>query len=66
MSFALLLSHLPHVEESRAHYDTMLSLPAAPRGEPRRRLSLAVPWRCLGFGLVSGMTSRFRFRSTPV
>jgi hypothetical protein len=26
MIFGLLLSNLPHVEESRAHYDTMLSL----------------------------------------
>ena len=26
MNFGLLLSHLPHVEESRAHYDAMLSL----------------------------------------
>jgi hypothetical protein len=33
MIFGLLLSKLPHVEESRAHYDAMLSL--QPR-EPRR------------------------------
>jgi hypothetical protein len=26
MSFGLLLSKLPHVQESRAHYNTMLSL----------------------------------------
>jgi hypothetical protein len=26
MNFGLLLPQLPHVQESRAHYDTMLSL----------------------------------------
>ncbi|AJZ56808.1 hypothetical protein OI25_7564 [Paraburkholderia fungorum] len=26
MNFGLLLSQLPHVQESRAHYDAMLSL----------------------------------------
>jgi hypothetical protein len=31
MYFALLVSQLPRIEESRAHYDTMLSLdPDAP------------------------------------
>jgi hypothetical protein len=28
MNFGLLLSQLPHVEESRAHYDAMLALHA--------------------------------------
>jgi hypothetical protein len=28
MNFGLLLSHLPHVQESRVHYDAMLSLQA--------------------------------------
>ncbi|WP_069233451.1 MULTISPECIES: hypothetical protein [Burkholderia] len=32
MQFGLLLSPLPHVEESRLHYDAMLSLDAA--GKP--------------------------------
>ncbi|KGD39777.1 hypothetical protein [Burkholderia pseudomallei] len=32
MQFGLLLSQLPHVDESRVHYDAMLWLKAA--GEP--------------------------------
>ncbi|AJY28926.1 hypothetical protein BTM_2216 [Burkholderia thailandensis 34] len=32
MQFGLLLSQLPHVNESRVHYDAMLSLEAA--GKP--------------------------------
>ena len=28
MNFGLLLPHLPHVQESRAHYDAMLALHA--------------------------------------
>ncbi|AOP65613.1 hypothetical protein [Burkholderia mallei] len=32
MQFGLLLSQLPHVDESSVHYDAMLSLKAA--GEP--------------------------------
>jgi hypothetical protein len=36
MSFALLLSHLPHIEESRVHYDAMLSLQPAPQSRLRR------------------------------
>ncbi|QTD92291.1 MULTISPECIES: hypothetical protein [Burkholderia] len=31
MNFGLLLSNLPHVTESRLHYDTMLTLDARPR-----------------------------------
>jgi hypothetical protein len=30
MNFGLLLSQLPHVPESRAHYDAMLSLDPRP------------------------------------
>ncbi|MGF6756328.1 hypothetical protein [Paraburkholderia sp. GAS42] len=30
MTFGLLLSHLPHVQESRVHYDAMLA-PHAPK-----------------------------------
>ena len=33
MNFGLLLSQLPHVQESRVHYDTMVALHAP---EPRR------------------------------
>ena len=33
MNFGLLLPHLPHVHESRAHYDSMLALHAR---EPHR------------------------------
>ncbi len=38
MNFGLLLSQLPHVQESRVHYDAMLALHAP---EPRK---LAVFW----------------------
>ncbi|MCA8109478.1 hypothetical protein SB394_18685 [Burkholderia sp. BCCIQ04A] len=31
MNFGLLLSNLPHVTESRQHYDAMLTLDARPR-----------------------------------
>ncbi|HDR9483636.1 TPA: hypothetical protein QDC20_003813 [Burkholderia aenigmatica] len=31
MNFGLLLSNLPHVTESRNHYDAMLMLDARPR-----------------------------------
>jgi hypothetical protein len=41
MNFGLLLSHLPHVEESRAHYDAMLSLQQC---KPNR---LAALWHSL-------------------
>ncbi|WP_181321847.1 hypothetical protein [Trinickia symbiotica] len=33
MTFCLLLSQLPHIEESRVHYDAMLALHAR---EPRK------------------------------
>ncbi|WP_180970628.1 hypothetical protein [Burkholderia sp. WAC0059] len=46
MYFALLLSKLPHVEESRSHYDAMLSL--RPPGAPR----IGLLWQRLK-GLVS-------------
>ncbi|MDE1004201.1 hypothetical protein PQR68_20505 [Paraburkholderia agricolaris] len=41
MNFGLLLSQLPHVEESRVHYDAMLALHA---NEPHK---LAVFWQRL-------------------
>jgi hypothetical protein len=41
MNFALLLSQLPHVQASRAHYDAMLSLGAH---KPHR---VATFWRSL-------------------
>jgi hypothetical protein len=41
MYFGLLLSQLPHVQESRAHYDTMLSL------DPRAPHKFAAFWRGL-------------------
>jgi hypothetical protein len=41
MNFGLLLSQLPHVQESRTHYDTMLAL----RSNPRRKF--AVFWDVL-------------------
>jgi hypothetical protein len=41
MNFALLLSDLPHVQESRAHYDALLTL------EPARRSALAALWHRL-------------------
>jgi hypothetical protein len=41
MNFGLLLSHLPHIEDARVHYDTMLSLRTRP---PRARGAL---WRYL-------------------
>jgi hypothetical protein len=37
MNFGLLLPHLPHVHESRAHYDSMLALHAR---EPHHRFAL--------------------------
>ncbi|CAD6538794.1 hypothetical protein LMG28140_03297 [Paraburkholderia metrosideri] len=44
MNFGLLLSHLPHVQESRIHYDAMLALHAR---EPRKLTAL---WqRCKAF-----------------
>ena len=42
MNFGLLLSQLPHVQESRAHYDAMLTL--HPRRESHR---FAAFWQCL-------------------
>jgi hypothetical protein len=39
MIFGLLLSHLPHVQESRPHYEALLSL------EPVRPHRLASAWR---------------------
>jgi hypothetical protein len=41
MNFGLLLSQLPHVEESRVHYDAMLALHA---NEPHK---LAAFWQRL-------------------
>jgi hypothetical protein len=41
MNFGLLLSRLPHVQESRLHYDAMLSLQVR---EPHR---FAVFWQLL-------------------
>ncbi|SIT45801.1 conserved hypothetical protein [Paraburkholderia piptadeniae] len=41
MNFALLLSQLPHVQESRAHYNAMLSLGAH---KPKRAAAF---WRSL-------------------
>ncbi|WP_322073240.1 hypothetical protein [Burkholderia cepacia] len=35
MNFGLLLSNLPHVTESRNHYDAMLMLDARPRAFSR-------------------------------
>jgi hypothetical protein len=37
MNFGLLLSQLPHVRESRVHYDAMLSLQAR---EPHKLIAL--------------------------
>jgi hypothetical protein len=31
MNFGLLVPHLPHVQESRLHYDTLLSLKSTSR-----------------------------------
>ncbi|NML32838.1 hypothetical protein [Paraburkholderia antibiotica] len=42
MNFALLLSHLPNTHESRAHYESLLSL------DPVRPNRLAAFWRRLG------------------
>jgi hypothetical protein len=39
MTFGLLLSHLPHLQESRPHYEALLSL------EPARSHRLASLWR---------------------
>lgn len=39
MIFGLLLSHLPHVNEARPHYEALLSL------EPVRRHTLKDLWR---------------------
>ncbi|MGF6725261.1 hypothetical protein P3T43_004638 [Paraburkholderia sp. GAS41] len=44
MNFGLLLSQLPHVQESRVHYDAMLSLQAH---EPRQAHKLLAFWRGL-------------------
>jgi hypothetical protein len=41
MNFGLLVSQLPHVQESHAHYDAMLVLHAR---EPRR---FVVVWRAI-------------------
>ncbi|WP_207004050.1 hypothetical protein [Trinickia mobilis] len=41
MNFGLLLANLPHVEESRAKYDAMLSL------QPCESHRLAAFWRSL-------------------
>ncbi|CAB3790549.1 hypothetical protein LMG28614_03091 [Paraburkholderia ultramafica] len=41
MNFGLLLSQLPHVQESRAHYDTVLSL------QPREPHKFAAFWQRL-------------------
>lgn len=41
MNFGLLLSNLPHVDDSRAQYDAMLSL------QPRETHRLAALWRRL-------------------
>jgi hypothetical protein len=42
MNFALLLPHLPYRNESRAHYESLLSL------EPVRSHRFATLWRRLG------------------
>ncbi|WP_168991464.1 hypothetical protein [Paraburkholderia sp. UYCP14C] len=42
MNFALLLPHLPSRNESRAHYESLLSL------DPVRSNRLAMLWRRLG------------------
>jgi hypothetical protein len=42
MYHALLLSHLPYRNESRAHYESQLSL------EPVRSHRLAILWRRIG------------------
>jgi hypothetical protein len=39
MQFGLLLSHLPHVDEARAHYDAMLAL--GPVGQSTFKLRFA-------------------------
>ena len=44
MNFGLLLSQLPHVQESRVHYDAMLSLQTS---EPRKFHKLIAFWRGL-------------------
>ena len=41
MNFGLLLSNLPHVDESRVHYDAMLSL------QPREPHRFTTFWRRL-------------------
>jgi hypothetical protein len=41
MNFGLLVSQLPHVQESRVHYDAMLSL------QPRERRDFAAFWQRL-------------------
>ena len=42
MNFALLLPHLPYRNESRAYYESLLSL------EPVRSHRLAILWRRIG------------------
>jgi hypothetical protein len=41
MNFGLLLSQLPHVQESRVHYDAMLSL------QPHEQHKFAAFWQRL-------------------
>ncbi len=41
MNFALLLSDLPHIQESRAHYDALLTL------DPRPQSALVACWHYL-------------------
>jgi hypothetical protein len=48
MYFALLLEKLPHVQESRAYYDTLLSLGA---GTPDKMSAFSALW--------AGIKSRF-------
>ena len=53
MNFGLLLSQLPHIQESRVHYDAMLALHAR---EPRK---VAALWQRLK-ALISWFLRPFR------
>ena len=53
MNFGLLLSNLPHVEESRVNYDAMLSL------ETRETHRYAALWRSVK-APISALCSVFR------
>ncbi|WP_186308591.1 hypothetical protein [Paraburkholderia sp. BCC1885] len=45
MNFGLLLSQLPHVQESRVHYDAMLSLQTREPQEPHPPHQLIAAWQ---------------------